>query len=314
MSKSIYGLLALASEKVRDLGTSLIQLTDRVTASESEAQKLRSEFEVLSKQEGPQGIQGEMGPQGPQGETGPQGPKGDKGERGEKGDTGPQGPQGEAGPEGPKGEKGDTGPAPDHRWVGTKLQFKKPDGKWGDGVELGSQTRFVGGGGSRTLLFPPQNYYPPSIIGGTTPGNTVAASNGGWVGTDMLEYSYQWLLDDVEIVDATASTYAIPMDNTLIGKNLSVRVRATNNIGAVSATSANRPIGDDLLVQIGSSFEYTQVSAAARWTITHDMGKRPVVMIEDNSGNDVDGEITYLDANNVQIDFTIAISGKAILN
>lgn len=34
---------------------------------------------------------------------------------------------------GPKGEKGDT---PKHRWKGTKLQFEKPDGSWGDMVEL----------------------------------------------------------------------------------------------------------------------------------------------------------------------------------
>lgn len=34
---------------------------------------------------------------------------------------------------GPKGEKGDT---PKHRWKGTKLQFEKADGSWGDMVEL----------------------------------------------------------------------------------------------------------------------------------------------------------------------------------
>lgn len=34
---------------------------------------------------------------------------------------------------GPKGDKGDT---PKHRWKGTKLQFEKSDGSWGDMVEL----------------------------------------------------------------------------------------------------------------------------------------------------------------------------------
>lgn len=34
---------------------------------------------------------------------------------------------------GPKGDKGDT---PKHRWKGTKLQFEKADGTWGDMVEL----------------------------------------------------------------------------------------------------------------------------------------------------------------------------------
>lgn len=32
-----------------------------------------------------------------------------------------------------KGEKGDK---PDHKWVGTKLSFEKPNGEWGDLVDL----------------------------------------------------------------------------------------------------------------------------------------------------------------------------------
>ena len=120
---------------------------------------------------GPQGERGEVGPQGaigPQGERGEVGPQGAIGPRGERGEVGPQGaagrdgidgaqgatgPQGEAGPQGEKGEKGDTGPAPDHQWDGSKLRFRKPDGKWGKYVDLrgpkgeGGKTVVVGGGG-----------------------------------------------------------------------------------------------------------------------------------------------------------------------
>ena len=47
--------------------------------------------------------------------------------------------------------KGDDGETPQHRWVGTKLQFKNPDGSWGKLVDLkGARggTWFSGGGGT----------------------------------------------------------------------------------------------------------------------------------------------------------------------
>jgi hypothetical protein len=42
-------------------------------------------------------------------------------------------PKNEPGPEGPPGPKGDK---PDHKWDGTKLRFEKPDGEWGEEVDL----------------------------------------------------------------------------------------------------------------------------------------------------------------------------------
>ncbi|ETR66243.1 MAG: hypothetical protein OMM_13059 [Candidatus Magnetoglobus multicellularis str. Araruama] len=52
---------------------------------------------------------------------------------------GPQGEQGEQGPpgiQGPSGISGKNGIEPEHRWNETSLQFKKPDGSWGDFVNL----------------------------------------------------------------------------------------------------------------------------------------------------------------------------------
>ena len=45
--------------------------------------------------------------------------------------------------------KGEDGETPQHRWVGTKLQFKNPDGSWGKLVDLKGPrggTWFSGGG------------------------------------------------------------------------------------------------------------------------------------------------------------------------
>ena len=79
------------------------------------------------------GPQGDPGPRGKQGEPGPKGADGRDGVDGIKGVQGDPGPRGEKGDPGPQGE---PGPAPDHQWEGTKLRFKKPDGKWGKYVDL----------------------------------------------------------------------------------------------------------------------------------------------------------------------------------
>jgi hypothetical protein len=83
----------------------------------------------LESQRGIQGEQGPQGVQGPQGEQGIQGPKGDKGD---------------------KGDNGKDGQTPEHRWVGTALQFRRPDGTWGQLVEL----RGVRGPNGETIVQP----------------------------------------------------------------------------------------------------------------------------------------------------------------
>lgn len=89
---------------------------------------------------------------------GPRNKKGDKGDPGEPGKIGPRGPEGLPGERGPKG---DRGPIPEHEWDGSKLRFKKPNGQWGEWVNLrgkpggSSSTIGSGGGGSSTDSFDP---------------------------------------------------------------------------------------------------------------------------------------------------------------
>jgi len=121
---------------------------------------------------GPAGIDGLTGPMGPKGLTGAEGPEGRRGARGlqgvpgirgkdgrhgtvgahgpagkdgvigPRGLIGKQGTQGRDGLQGPKGDKGDT---PKHRWIGSKLQFELPSGKWGKLVDLRGPVGLTGG-------------------------------------------------------------------------------------------------------------------------------------------------------------------------
>ncbi|OUL98558.1 hypothetical protein [Variovorax sp. JS1663] len=64
---------------------------------------------------------------------------------------------------------------PDHRWVGTELQFEKPDGEWGTRVDLrgpkGERGRGGGGGGTTggptltpAMLSPATDDTPSSFV------------------------------------------------------------------------------------------------------------------------------------------------------
>jgi hypothetical protein len=98
--------------------------------------ELQAAFRTLSKQPGPKGDKGDPGVsvKGDKGDKGDPGVsvKGDKGDKGDPGVSvkGDKGDKGEPGPPGP------PGPIPKHKWTGTKLQFEKPDGKWGKAVDL----------------------------------------------------------------------------------------------------------------------------------------------------------------------------------
>lgn len=130
---------------------------------------------------GPVGPQGDKGERGDKGDTGERGPKGEPGKDGEPGPAGKDGKDGQQGEPGERGPKGDT---PDHEWVGTALRFEKPDGTWGDAVDLrgpkGAKgpARSSGGGGGRAA-FDPSTL--PAASDSLIPSEVLVQQNGQWV-------------------------------------------------------------------------------------------------------------------------------------
>lgn len=61
-------------------------------------------------------------------------------------------------------------------------------------------------------------------------------------------------------------------------------------------------------------FTFPQPTPLATWTIAHNLGKFPSVSVVDSAGTLVVGEVTYTDANNLQVAFNAAFSGTAYLN
>ncbi len=62
------------------------------------------------------------------------------------------------------------------------------------------------------------------------------------------------------------------------------------------------------------TFEFTQGVPATTWNIQHNLGKFPSVSVINNNNIIINGEVTYIDNNNVQLNFSAGFSGKAYLN
>lgn len=82
---------------------------------------------------------------------------------------------------------------------------------------------------------PPSSTAPPAIYGTPAPGQTLTCSQGGWSGSPVKSYAYQWLRDGIAIGTATDSGYAVPTADG--GHTLACRVTARNIAGQASATS-----------------------------------------------------------------------------
>ncbi len=75
----------------------------------------------------------------------------------------------------------------------------------------------------------------PTITGTIAVGSTLSCSQGSWLGTAPMTFSYQWLRDKVAIPGATATTYTIQSAD--IGHFVACMVTATNRANSSWATS-----------------------------------------------------------------------------
>lgn len=62
------------------------------------------------------------------------------------------------------------------------------------------------------------------------------------------------------------------------------------------------------------TFVFTQGAPAVQWTVQHNLNKFPSVSVVNNNNIVINGEVTYIDANNVQLNFSAGFAGKAYLN
>lgn len=62
-----------------------------------------------------------------------------------------------------------------------------------------------------------------------------------------------------------------------------------------------------------NGYTHIQGLPAATWSVVHTLGKYPSVMVVDSSGQEVIGDVRYVDENEVEITFAAAFAGRAYL-
>lgn len=64
----------------------------------------------------------------------------------------------------------------------------------------------------------------------------------------------------------------------------------------------------------GTTYTFTQGTPSALWTIVHNLGKFPSVSVVDSAESIVQGAVTYINSNQLSIQFSAPFSGQAFLN
>jgi hypothetical protein len=82
---------------------------------------------------------------------------------------------------------------------------------------------------------PPIPTEPPQVYGSPIVGETLTCSRGTWIGKPSPSFTYQWMLDGVEIPSATSGSYMVELAEE--GQTLACEVTATNSEGTEYARS-----------------------------------------------------------------------------
>lgn len=160
--------------------------------------------------------------------------------------------------------------------------------------------------------------------------DVILVDSEGASGNDDLEFIYDHLLTDTENFQIGEQLILRVLD---AGRNITVK-HNTGNIFLSNETDFLMDSLNSALVLYWSGtrwvsltsgsggggggsdvfYTHTQGSPATVWNIGHALGKFPSVTVVDSGGTTVQGEVAYVDANNLTITFSAGFSGKAYLN
>lgn len=62
------------------------------------------------------------------------------------------------------------------------------------------------------------------------------------------------------------------------------------------------------------SYTHTQVSAASSWVIDHNLAFNPNVIVQDDSGNEIECGVVYHTVNQIELQFLVPKTGTARLS
>jgi hypothetical protein len=67
---------------------------------------------------------------------------------------------------------------------------------------------------------------------------------------------------------------------------------------------------------VSTTFKFVQSTPTTVWEINHNLNRNPSVIIYDSTGthNTIEGDVRYIDSNNVQVTFSSGFAGEAYCN
>jgi hypothetical protein len=111
----------------------------------------------------------------------------------------------------------------------------------------------------------PSNIIVPVVSGTNTVGSILTTTNGTWIGSTPITYTYQWLRNGSNISGATSSTYTLVTADT--STLVSCKVTATNSLGSANSTSNSLTIYEaeyKAILDYATTNSYTLPSTAQR--------------------------------------------------
>lgn len=85
-------------------------------------------------------------------------------------------------------------------------------------------------------------------------------------------------------------------------------------VGPTGPTGPQGPKGDKGDAGLTLVYVHTQNAVSTTWTVAHNLGVFPNVTTVDSAGTQIEGDVTYVSANTLNISFAYAFSGKAYLS
>jgi hypothetical protein len=82
----------------------------------------------------------------------------------------------------------------------------------------------------------------------------------------------------------------------------------------IQDTNTSNYITVDTSLSGDKNFIHNQASASTSWSVSHGLGKFPSITVVDSGNSVVVGEVTFIDTNNLTINFAYSFSGKAYFN
>lgn len=99
----------------------------------------------------------------------------------------------------------------------------------------------------------------------------------------------------------------------VVSRTNSITLRQTGLRGPTGATGPTGPTGPQGPAGTDKNYTASWINQSSV-TITHNLGKYPAVTVMDSAGDEVVGEVEYLDTNTVRVTFASSFTGSASLN